>query len=135
MKKLPIEIGLRCKALSNLILSIPNMIHELRDRTDVIVPFILMNKIVYYSDMPVTTYKGITYMMATLMVKNHEEFQNILDKEYKNSKVFCVYNISPTYIVNTSGILVRGAFVPIENGFELKDLISRESQIDEILKG
>lgn len=148
MRELPIELSSRMRIITNQMskheaYGLRNISSESEEMIYKFVSeMILNNKVVFITEMPVFQYNGKLYECPTFKVNDIESFNSMIQKKFDGSReVFCYYNVSlsPTmynpnnYAQSYTSIMLRGAFVPVSEEFELKDIINRDEQIDKIL--
>lgn len=147
MKELPIEISKRLQVISlqmaqHEVLGLRNLSPELEEMVyQFLSKMIMNNKLVFITEMPNFSHNGKLYQCPTFKVDNIEIFNSILQNKFDEDKeVFCYYSLSlsptmyhPTTYTPSHAIMLRGAFIPVRDDYELKDLIDRDKQIDQIL--
>jgi len=137
MKELPIEFSNRLKQITE------HLEIDFADDSnfEFVGKMVMMNKIVFITEMPTFDHNGKLYECPTFKINSIEDLSNMLEQKYSENQLFCFYRLfqSPTmYNPSNSNqsyrsMMMRGAFVPKPDNFELKDIIDRNTQIEKIL--
>ena len=147
MRELPIELSSRIRTIKNQMskheaYGLRNISSESEEMIYKFVSEMLLNnKVVFITEMPTFQYNGKLYECPTFKVNDIESFNSMIRKKFDESReVFCYYNVSlsptmynPNNYKPSHAIMLRGAFVPVSEELELKDIIDRDEQIDKIL--
>ena len=137
MKELPIEFSSRLREITQQL--------EIDFADDSNFEFIskmaMLNKIAFITQMPTFDCNGKIYECPTFKINSIEQLSKILEQKYDEGQLFCFYRLfqSPTmYNPNNLSqshrvMMMRGAFVPMPDNFELRQIIDRDTQIEKIL--
>jgi len=132
MKELPIEINSRINIFSKILFGKYGLDASNEDDLKIGMEISMLNKIVFYNDYPLSS---VAFKVDTI-----EKFKQMLDDKWGNKQVFSIYSafLSPS-IHNMDNfksdklLMVRGNFVDVDDNFQLKDIIDRNKQIDNII--
>lgn len=137
MKELPIEFTSRLRQITQ------QLEIDFADDSnfEFISKMIMLNKIVYITEMPTFDYNNRRYQCPTFKIDSIEELEQVLNREYNECKIFCFYKLfqSPTMynpgnnFSASRSMMLRGDFIPKPDGFELREIIDRDKQIEKIL--
>ena len=137
MKELPIEFSNRLKQITE------HLEIDFADDSnfEFVGKMVMMNKIVFITEMPTFDHNGKLYECPTFKINSIEDLSNMLEQKYSENQLFCFYRLfqSPTvYNPNNNFsssrvMMIRGAFVPKPDNFELREIIDRNTQIEKIL--
>lgn len=132
MKELPIEINSRINIFSKILFGKYGLDASNEDDLKIGMGISMLNKIVFYNDYPLSS---VAFKVDTI-----EKFKQMLDDKWGNKQVFSIYSafLSPS-IHNMDNfksdklLMVRDNFIDVDDNFQLKDIIDRNRQIDNII--
>jgi hypothetical protein len=147
MRELPINLNSRIRIITNQMSKQEAYgLHNISSESEEMIyqfvsNMLLNNKVIFISEISTFFYNGKIYECSTFKIDNIQVFNSMIQKKFDESRlVFCYYGLSllptiynPNNHNRSQAIMLIGAFVPVSEEFELRDIINRDEQIEKIL--